>query len=47
MTPITALHRQAETRPESTAFIMGGDVWSYEQIHVGSAVGRENGTIGL
>ena len=29
MTPITALHHQAETRPESTAFIMGGDVWSY------------------
>jgi long-chain acyl-CoA synthetase len=29
MTPITALRHQAETRPESTAFVMGDDVWSY------------------
>ena len=29
MTPITALQHQAETHPESTAFIMDGDVWSY------------------
>lgn len=27
--------------------IVGGAVWSYEQINAGSAVGRENGTIGL
>jgi long-chain acyl-CoA synthetase len=29
MTPTTALRHQAEIRPESTAFIIGDDVWSY------------------
>lgn len=29
MTPLQALRRQAETRPASTAFLLGEDVWSY------------------
>ena len=34
MTPITALRHHAETRPESTAFVMGKDVWSYARFAV-------------
>src|SRR5271170_7211914 len=32
MTPISILHRQAETRPDQTAFVFGGDVWSYRRL---------------
>lgn len=32
MTPISVLHRQAETRPDHTAFVFGDDVWSYRRL---------------
>jgi chloramphenicol O-acetyltransferase type A len=47
---LSLLHRSLVAAHQVENFktrIVGGDVWSYEQIHAGSAVGRENGTIGL
>lgn len=38
MTPLHALHRQAETRPASTAFRLDEDIWSYARF--GSEVDR-------
>ncbi len=32
MTPISVLHRQAETRPTETALVFGDDVWSYQRL---------------
>jgi acyl-CoA synthetase (AMP-forming)/AMP-acid ligase II len=32
MTPIDALHRQAENRPDGVAFISGNEVWSYRRL---------------
>jgi chloramphenicol O-acetyltransferase type A len=40
---LVAAHRVENFRTR----IVDGDVWLYEQIHGGSAVGRANGTIGL
>ena len=32
LTPINALHRQAETRPDGTALIASGEVWTYQRM---------------
>jgi chloramphenicol O-acetyltransferase type A len=47
---LSLLHRSLVAAHQVENFktrIVGGAVWSYEQINAGSAVGRENGTIGL
>ncbi|NYF90835.1 hypothetical protein RBB79_14550 [Tunturiibacter empetritectus] len=47
---LSLLHRSLVAAHQVENFktrIVGDTVWSYEQINGGSAVGRENGTIGL
>ena len=47
---LSLLHRSLVAAHQVENFrtrIVDGDVWLYEQIHGGSAVGRANGTIGL
>lgn len=47
---LSLLHRSLVAAHQVENFrtrIVGDTVWSYEQINAGSAVGRENGTIGL
>ena len=47
---LSMLHRSLVAAHQVENFktrIVGGAVWSYEQINAGSAVGRGNGTIGL
>ena len=47
---LSLLHRSLVAAHQVENFktrIVGGTVWSYEVINGGSAVGRENGTIGL
>jgi chloramphenicol O-acetyltransferase type A len=47
---LSLLHRSLVAAHQVENFktrIVGGTVWSDEQINAGSAVGRENGTIGL
>lgn len=47
---LSLLHRSLVAAHEVENFktrLVGGTVWSYELINGGSAVGRENGTIGL